>query len=82
MSRISPRRSGQPPGFSRATRCFPHLSVFENVAFGLRVRRLPREEIATRVADALKLVKMETFTERNAAQLSGGQQQRSLWRAP
>ena len=55
---------------------FPHLSVFENVAFGLRVRRLPRTEIDTRVRDALKLVKMDSFMERNAAELSGGQQQR------
>ncbi len=55
---------------------FPHLSVFENVAFGLRVRRLPAAEIQKRVAEALKLVKMESFTNRPAPQLSGGQQQR------
>jgi putative spermidine/putrescine transport system ATP-binding protein len=55
---------------------FPHLSVFENVAFGLRVRRLPATEITRLVSDTLKLVKMESFGDRSAAQLSGGQQQR------
>ncbi len=55
---------------------FPHLSVFENVAFGLRVRRVPSREIRRLVGEALKLVKMDGFAERGAAQLSGGQQQR------
>jgi ABC-type Fe3+/spermidine/putrescine transport system ATPase subunit len=55
---------------------FPHLSVFENVAFGLRVRRLPSAEIRSRVTEALQLVKMSAYTDRNATQLSGGQQQR------
>jgi spermidine/putrescine ABC transporter ATP-binding subunit len=55
---------------------FPHLTVFENVAFGLRVRRLPRAEIRNRVAEALQLVKMDAYADRSAAALSGGQQQR------
>lgn len=55
---------------------FPHLSVFENVAYGLRVRRVPREEVALRVEQALALVKMSDFARRSPAQLSGGQQQR------
>ena len=55
---------------------FPHLSVFENVAFGLRARRLPAREIARRVADALKLVQLGDSGHVMPAQLSGGMQQR------
>jgi spermidine/putrescine ABC transporter ATP-binding subunit len=55
---------------------FPHLTVFENVAFGLRLRRQPRDEIHRRVRDALALVNLQGFDERPATQLSGGQQQR------
>ncbi len=55
---------------------FPHLSVFDNVAFGLRSRRVPRAEIRARVGEALALVKLEALAERLPAQLSGGQQQR------
>ncbi|MFI4988324.1 MAG: ABC transporter ATP-binding protein [Alphaproteobacteria bacterium] len=61
---------------------FPHLSVFENVAFGLKMRRLARAEIAARVAEALALVRLEALGGRYPDQLSGGQQQRvSLARA-
>jgi spermidine/putrescine ABC transporter ATP-binding subunit len=55
---------------------FPHLNVFENVAFPLRARRVPGPEIERRVRDALALVRLERFGERFARQLSGGQQQR------
>ena len=55
---------------------FPHLSVFENVAFGLRLRRLGTAEIRGRVREALALVNLDGFEERGATQLSGGQQQR------
>jgi ABC-type Fe3+/spermidine/putrescine transport system ATPase subunit len=55
---------------------WPHLSVFEHVAFGLRERRLPRDEIRARVADALRMVNLEGLEERRPSQLSGGQQQR------
>ena len=55
---------------------FPHLSVFENVAFGLRMRKLPRAEIRKRVEEALRLVKLEGFERRLPGQLSGGQRQR------
>jgi ABC-type Fe3+/spermidine/putrescine transport system ATPase subunit len=55
---------------------FPHLSVFENVAYGLRVRKVAPTEIANRVEQALALVKMSAFARRAPAQLSGGQQQR------
>jgi len=55
---------------------WPHMSVAENVAFGLEERKVPRAEIKTRVADALASVRMEAYAERKPNQLSGGQQQR------
>jgi putative spermidine/putrescine transport system ATP-binding protein len=55
---------------------FPHMSVGRNVAFGLESRRVPRGEIASRVARALRQVRLEGFEDRYPAQLSGGQQQR------
>jgi putative spermidine/putrescine transport system ATP-binding protein len=55
---------------------FPHLSVFENVAFPLRIRGLQRREIDKRVREALNLVRLEGFDGRRPHQLSGGQQQR------
>jgi iron(III) transport system ATP-binding protein len=55
---------------------FPHLDVFENVAFGLRVRSLAEGEIASRVADTLHLVGLSGLGRRSPDQLSGGQQQR------
>jgi ABC-type Fe3+/spermidine/putrescine transport system ATPase subunit len=55
---------------------FPHMSVFENVAYGLKVRRVPGPEIARRVAEALRVVRLDDFGDRSVRQLSGGQQQR------
>ena len=55
---------------------FPHLDVFENVAFPLRVRRMAEAEIGTRVREALAIVRLEAFERRQIRQLSGGQQQR------
>jgi putative spermidine/putrescine transport system ATP-binding protein len=55
---------------------FPHMTVGENVAFPLSVRRMPRAEIANRVKRALAMVRLEAFADRRPAQLSGGQQQR------
>lgn len=55
---------------------FPHMSVFENVAFGLRCQKLPKAEIEARVSEALKTVKLEKYAQRKPDQLSGGQQQR------
>lgn len=55
---------------------FPHLNVFENVAFPLRARGTPEADIKRRVADALALVRLERFADRFSRQLSGGQQQR------
>jgi len=61
--------------FQRYT-LFPHLSVSENVAFPLRVRKVDKAEIAERVNAALKLVRLDGFAERMPAAMSGGQQQR------
>jgi putative spermidine/putrescine transport system ATP-binding protein len=55
---------------------FPHLSVFENVVYGLRCRGAPRDVVSKRAAEMLALVKMGDFARRLPAQLSGGQQQR------
>ncbi len=55
---------------------FPHLNVFENVAFGLRVQKLPQKEITARVREMLELVGLKGFEHRNVKNLSGGQQQR------
>ena len=55
---------------------FPHLTVAENVAFGLKAQRVAKAEIDTRVREALSLVRMEDFADRSVLALSGGQQQR------
>ena len=54
----------------------PHYNVFDNVAYGLKIRKLPKEEIYERVMNILKLVEMEGMESRMTNQLSGGQQQR------
>lgn len=51
---------------------FPHMTVAENVAFGLEVRKLPKKEIAERVEQALEQVRLGGFGERRISQLSGG----------
>lgn len=55
---------------------FPHLNVFDNVAFGLSIRHVPKDEIETRVMDNLKLVHLQDLANREINELSGGQQQR------
>ena len=55
---------------------FPHLTVEQNVAYGLRVAKAPKEEIASRVAEALDKVKMSAFAKTKPSKISGGQQQR------
>lgn len=55
---------------------FPHLNAYENVAFGLRVKKVAKDEIDTRVRKALKLVQLEDYAKRKPDQLSGGQRQR------
>jgi sulfate/thiosulfate transport system ATP-binding protein len=55
---------------------FKHMTVFENVAFGLRIRKRPKDEVRTRVHELLSLVQLEGLAERFPSQLSGGQRQR------
>lgn len=55
---------------------FPHMNVFDNVAFGLRNRKLPKDEIERKVNSILKVVKIDHLKDRMPANLSGGQQQR------
>jgi spermidine/putrescine transport system ATP-binding protein len=55
---------------------FPHMNVFENVAFGLRIKKVPKDEIRDRVNRMLKMVDLEGFEKRHVDSLSGGQQQR------
>ena len=55
---------------------FPHMTVVENVAFGLKIKRMARDEIGDRVAEVMQTVRLEGMEDRRPAQLSGGQQQR------
>ena len=55
---------------------FPHLDVFENVAFGLRIAKVPQDEVEQRVTEMLEVVSLKGFERRRIDQLSGGQQQR------
>ena len=75
VTRVPPERRGTGMVFQNYA-LFPHRTVFENVAFGLRMRRVPRDEIARRVAATLRLVELSGLEARRPAQLSGGQQQR------
>ena len=55
---------------------WPHMNVFDNIAYGLKIKKLPKDEIKRRVKEVLELVHLEGFEERMPHQLSGGQQQR------
>ena len=55
---------------------FPHMSIYDNVAFGLKLKRVPGKELRTRVLEMLKVVALEGLERRRPRQLSGGQQQR------
>ncbi|MDE1329303.1 spermidine/putrescine ABC transporter ATP-binding protein PotA [Vibrio aestuarianus] len=55
---------------------FPHMTVFENVAFGLRMQKVPTADIEPRVMEALRMVRLDSMAQRKPSQLSGGQQQR------
>ena len=55
---------------------FPHMNIYENIAFGLRIKKLPKEEIDRKVKEMLKLVALEGYENRKVDSLSGGQQQR------
>jgi spermidine/putrescine transport system ATP-binding protein len=81
--RIGGRSMAGVPAYDRETNMvfqrlalFPHMTVFDNVAYGLTVKRVPREEIRRRVGDALDMVQLGQLAQRRPAQLSGGQQQR------
>jgi iron(III) transport system ATP-binding protein len=75
LTRLSPERRGFGMVFQNYA-LFPHLNVFENVAFGLRARRKPKAEVSRKVADALSLVQLPGYERRRVDALSGGQQQR------
>ena len=72
---LPPYRRGVNTVFQRYA-LFPHLNVFDNIAFGLRIKKTPSAEIARRVKEMLALVNLRGFEERGVEQLSGGQQQR------
>lgn len=55
---------------------FPHMNIYENIAFGLKIKKLPKSEIDAKVKEMLKLVSLEGFEKRSVDSLSGGQQQR------
>ncbi|MEG1483682.1 spermidine/putrescine ABC transporter ATP-binding protein [Clostridium sp.] len=55
---------------------FPHMNIYENIAFGLKIKKLPKDEIDKKVKEMLKLVALEGFERRQVDSLSGGQQQR------
>ena len=56
---------------------FPHLDVYDNIAFGLRNHKVPEDEIDERVTEMLEVVSLKGFENRKVTSLSGGQQQRS-----
>lgn len=55
---------------------FPHMNIYENIAFGLKIKKLPKDEIDKKVKEMLKLVSLEGYEKRSVDSLSGGQQQR------
>jgi spermidine/putrescine transport system ATP-binding protein len=55
---------------------FPHMTVYQNIAFGLHMKRLPKDDILSRVTDVLKIVELTSYEARYPHQLSGGEQQR------
>ncbi|HLV13326.1 MAG TPA: ABC transporter ATP-binding protein [Trueperaceae bacterium] len=75
VDRLPPRERGIAMVFQNYA-VFPHLTVFENIAFGLRMQRLPRETIRERVRRTAALMHIEQLLDRYSGQLSGGQRQR------
>ncbi|HEY9763242.1 MAG TPA: ABC transporter ATP-binding protein [Trichocoleus sp.] len=80
---IQGRSMGQVPSYRRPVNTvfqsyalFGHMTVWDNIAFGLRIKNFPKSQLHDQVAEALRLVQMETFAKRFPGQLSGGQQQR------
>ena len=72
---LPPRKRGIAMVF-QSYAVFPHLTVFDNIAFGLRMQKRPREEVRRRVEHAAGLLQLEPYLQRYPAQLSGGQRQR------
>ncbi len=75
MNDVSPKNRGIAMVF-QSYALYPHMSVYENMAFGLKIRRVPREEIEARVAEAANMLGLQKFLQRYPRQLSGGQCQR------
>ena len=73
--RCLPTNEKSTPVFQRYA-LFPHLDVYDNIAFGLRIAKLPEEEIDERVTEMLEIVSLKGFENRKVTSLSGGQQQR------
>jgi ABC-type Fe3+/spermidine/putrescine transport system ATPase subunit len=75
MSAIPPHKRGFGLMFQDYA-LFPHRTVAENVAFGLRMQQLPKPEVEAKTLEALRAIRMETFADRSVTELSGGEQQR------
>ncbi len=75
MSRVPPYRRPVNTVFQNYA-LFPHLTIEKNVAFGLNVKKVPKDEQQRRVKEALELVRLPDVGHRKPSQLSGGQQQR------
>lgn len=75
MTKVAPEKRNTGMVFQNYA-LFPHMTVFENVAFGLKVRKLKKSVIKEKVTDVLKKVRLDQFIDRQVSQLSGGQQQR------
>ncbi|WP_043931022.1 ABC transporter ATP-binding protein [Bacillus sp. EB01] len=75
MTRVPPEKRNTGMVFQNYA-LFPHMTVFENVAYGLRVRKVKSAELKSRVQDVLKKVRLDQYSDRQVSQLSGGQQQR------
>ncbi|RDU36999.1 spermidine/putrescine ABC transporter ATP-binding protein [Neobacillus piezotolerans] len=75
MTRVPPEKRNTGMVFQNYA-LFPHMTVFENVAYGLRVRKVGSAALKTRVQDVLRKVRLDQYSDRQVSQLSGGQQQR------